>query len=457
MKNGASAIEIGYHFLQQAGTPLLIEQWRSLNEAQQTLLAAQLATIDRAALNEQKELLKRSESTLRTITPFTNHSTSGNTSDAETGKRAIAQGLVGCLIVAGGQGTRLGFDGPKGMYPVTLIKHKSLFELLAEKVLWAGKQAGRQLSIAIMTSEENDLATLKFFKDHHYFGLDKEQVSFFRQNNLPLLDENGHLFLEDPTRIAEGPDGNGGALQAFHDSGIYDTWLKKGVKFLNFILIDNPLADPFDAEMIGFQMRTGSEVTVKCTQKASPDEKVGILAIENGSPTVVEYSELSSEEANRCDENGRLTFNLANMSLFSFSMDFLSRITKQQLMMPLHKAFKAAKYLDEQGKTVKSAKPIAWKFERFIFDILPHAKKVNALVYPREQCFAPLKNSTGQDSPSTVTAALETNDRRILREITGSKCDASPLEISQAFYYPTRDLINKWKEKLISDPGYIEP
>lgn len=456
MNNGSAAEEKALHFLRQLRQPALLSHWQTLNTAQKRELASQLSTIDPAVLKKQKELLDTPSDRNRDISPFTAYSKAGNKNDAETGRTAIAQGLVGCLIVAGGQGTRLGFDGPKGIFPVTLIKRKSLFELFVEKTLAAGEQAGRRLPLAIMTSEENDQETRRFFEKHHYFGMHKSDLSFFVQKSLPLLDKEGNLFLQSAAHIAAGPDGNGGALHAFYDSGLFSSWYSQGVRFLNFILIDNALADPFDAELIGHQIRTGSEIAVKCTEKASPEEKVGVLAMEKNRAAVVEYSELPPDAAARRDGKGNLLFGLANLSLFSFAMDFVQNICKEDIPLPLHKAFKAATFLDGQGKSVKSDKPSAWKFERFIFDLLPYARKVDALVYPRESCFAPLKNSIGPDSPSTVAAALEASDRRKVASVTGTPCEASPLEISQRFYYPTQDLLDKWEGRKVSSPGYIE-
>lgn len=456
MNEGSAAEEKALHLLRQLGQPSLLTHLQTLNASQKRELASQLSSIDPAVLKKQKELLSAPSDANRDVIPFTAYSKAGNKIDAETGRTAIAQGLVGCLIVAGGQGTRLGFDGPKGAYPVTLIKRKSLFELFVEKTLAAGEQAGRRLPLAIMTSEENDLETRRFFDKNHYFGMNKSDLSFFVQRNLPFLDQEGNLFLQSAEKIAAGPDGNGGALRAFYDSGLFSAWYSQGVRYLNFILIDNVLADPFDAELIGHQIRTGSEIVVKCTEKASPEEKVGVLAMEKNRAAVVEYSELPSDIAGRRDGKGNLLFGLANLSLFSFAMDFVQNICTEEIPLPLHKAFKAATFLDSRGNSVKSDKPAAWKFERFIFDLLPFARRVDALIYPRESCFAPLKNSTGSDSPSTVAAALEASDRRTLVSVTGTTCNASPLEISQRFYYPTQDLLDKWEGRTVSAPGYVE-
>lgn len=436
--------------LEQIGQKDLIAHWHALNTAQKETFAAQLVTIDLETLKQQKALVKETPTHAGQITPFAGAANSGNAADAATGRKAIAEGKVGCLIVAGGQGTRLGFNGPKGLYGITPILRKSLFQLFAEKTLAASTQAGRTLPLAIMTSSDNDVETRLFFEHHRWFGLDPNMLSFFTQNELPLLNDEGNLFLESTGTLAIGPDGNGGALQAFFRSGLFDKWDDQGVRYLNFVLIDNPLADPFDAELIGYQINHPCDVLVKCTLRSSPEEKVGLLARVDNKPAVVEYSELSDTMRRATD-----LFPLANLSLFSFSMDFIRKVAQENVSMPLHRAFKAAKYMNENGQTVKADKPIAWKFERFIFDLLPKARSVQALVYPREECFAPLKNGEGPDSPAAVAAALETRDRQTLEKITGVPCDTSPLEISPQFYYPTEDLLKKWKGKRVSS-GYIE-
>ena len=182
---------------------------------------------------------------------------------------------------------------------MTAVKHKSLFQLFAEKTIAASKQAGRPLSIAIMTSPQNHDATIDFFNQHHLFGLEPGQLSFFCQGMLPLLDQEGQLFLENAFSLAEGPDGNGGALHHFYHSGIYQQWQAQGIRHINFVPIDNPLADPFDAELLGCQQRCQNEITIKCTLRRDVQEKVGLLARHDGRTIVVEYSEIP-EKAPQC-------------------------------------------------------------------------------------------------------------------------------------------------------------
>lgn len=439
--------------LSAIGDQHLIKHWNGLTAHQKHHLFAQLQQINIPTLHLQQQLIHAPQITNRHINPFTTYSTAGNPEDKQSGLEIIAKGQVGCLIIAGGQGSRLHIEGPKGKCKVTKIRKKSLFQLFAEKILAAGKQANHVLPVAIMTSPQNHEETMAFFQENAFFGLDQNQLSFFQQETLPLLDQQGHLLLETKDSLSVGPDGNGGALDRFVKCGLWNDWHAKGIRYLNFILIDNALADPFDAELIGYQKRLNSEVVIKCIKRQDL-ENVGLIVQENGKTAVIEYSELSNEERSALNPDNSFRHPLANLSLFSFSMEFIKQVVSTAQPI-LHKAFKAVKFLDKEGKTIKAEQPMAWKFEKFIFDILPFASKVDALVYPRTSCFAPLKNFSGKDSFETVADALEKRDQQIFSAITGLPCQITPFEISQEFHYPTPALLQKWKGKTINETGYI--
>lgn len=430
--------------LAKLGEESLLEGWKRLHPNEQEALLTAIRGINPSMLQLQQELVHKTPGNHSSLKPFTEYFSAGNVQDTTLGKKLIAEGKVGCLLIAGGQGTRLKIDGPKGLYPISPVKHKSLFQLFAEKTLAAGVQAGRPLPLAIMTSPQNHRETIDFFGKHNNFGLAAEQVSFFSQEELPFLNHEGHLFLETPSTIAHGPDGNGSSLQAFYAKGPGKAWKEGGIEYVNYVLIDNPLADPFDAELIGHHSRNKNEVTIKCVHKNDPEEKVGVLGYLSDKLAVVEYSELPEKERVGRNPDGTLAYNCANISLFCFSMNFIEKISHIPFhQFPLHKAFKAAKYLATDGKTHQSDKPIAWKFERYIFDLLPYAIKVTALLYPRESSFAPLKNNTGNDSPETVKAALSAYDKKTIEALTGFKPTSEPFELDQQFHYPT----HKWKGK----------
>lgn len=418
-----------------------LKRIESLNPEHRLKIIHQLQALDPQTLQTQRALVLNPPTPSSSFPkPYTNVIQSGDPNRIQQGIDLISSGKVGCIIVAGGQATRFGIDAPKGVFPISTLHQKSLFQIFFEKCAAASKLAGRALPLAIMTSPLNHTETKEFIESNHYFGLSNQQVDFFQQSMLPFLDENGNLFLESDSSIALGPDGNGSSLKSFVDSGIAKKWKNDGVETVVYILIDNPLADPFDAELVGTIATTHADVVIKCTDRRSPSERVGVIVEVNGKPKVIEYFELPPEAASWGDL-------YANISLFAFSLGFIEKIANQQ--MPLHKAFKPTKALDAETGSIS-----AWKFEKFIFDVLDQASRVNVIRYPRACCFAPLKNKEGADSPNEVRAALLARDRQIYQQITGHTPPAEPIELSQAFYYPTPEFRARWNGKSAS--GYLE-
>lgn len=361
---------------------------------------------------------------------------SGSESDRIFGQKLISEGRMGCLILAGGQGTRLGADRPKGTFPVSVIKNKSLFQIFFEKTKAASKWAGRPLCIAVMTSPLNHEETVAFLKKHHWFGLSESQVFFFSQKMLPFLDVEGNYLLNDEGKKVEGPAGNGEALKDFYQSGIGEKWRQEGIEFLNVIPIDNPLADPFDAELCGFHARCKNEVTIKAVPRRFEEEKVGLIIEKRGKVKVIEYSELS--------EIQKKSTHPANAGLFCFSMDFISKVLEVEL--PQHRSH----------KWVPSLSKMAWKSETYIFDLLEYADKIGVLLYPRKKAFAPLKESAGEFGLEGVQKALLASDRETYFQISGIMPSEKKFELDQAFYYPTPELLKQWKGKPLPEQTYIE-
>lgn len=426
----------------------------TLSKEDQSKLVAQVKDIDLKLLIRQKELLSNPQKLNKNFEAFEAYANSGNEEDRQDGFRRIKNGKMGCIILAGGQGTRLNTNAPKGMYEVSIIKQKSLFQLFSEKVLAASKQAGRLLPLAIMTSPLNDEAIKLFFAENKYFGLNPEQVHFFTQGMLPFLNEKGEIFLDTHSSVAKGPNGNGLTLKEFVDSGIWSQWQEQGVKYVNMLPIDNPLADPFDAELLGYHCRKNVDMTSKSIEKTNPQEKIGVFVKDGNAFRVIEYSEFPEEEKTALATDGKLKHRCGSLSLFCFSMDFVKRVSEKE--MPLHLAKKTSNYVDGDGQIVQSKAPNIWKFETFIFDVLNYTDRLAALFYSRAECFAPLKNAAGENSLQTVQAALQARDRQIIEGITGIKQPEFAFELAADFYYPTQELIAKWKGKTIPS-GYIEP
>ncbi len=372
------------------------------------------------------------------------------------GLELLKEGKMGCLLVAGGQGTRLRFEGPKGLFPISLIKHKTLFQLFAERTAAASKLAGKPLPLSIMISPQNEVETRAYFKRHNFFGLDASQVYFFTQGMLPLMTPAGDLCLESTHALARGPDGNGTALYHFVKSGIWDDWKAQGVSYVNFVQIDNCLADPFDVQLLGAHALSHAEVTIKCVERKAPLENVGVVVQRHGKAEVIEYTELPSQERLAC-ANGRLKHPCANISLFCFNMDFIGKAAFEQFpMMPLHMALKSARYIHAPALTHDAAQKMAWKGERFIFDVLCAAQRIATVMYPREMCFAPLKNFSGEDSITTVQKALQAYDSYTFAQIGQLSSGDAPFELSPEFYYPTPGLLAAWKGKSLPQDAYVE-
>lgn len=421
---------------------MLFPDWGLLPLQHQEKLASQIETINLGELERQRAVIEQ-QAPLKPLSVFNDYEFSGSLQDQELGKKLISEGRVGCLIVAGGQGTRLNFNKPKGFYPVTLIKKKSLFQLFAEKILAAGKRASRPLSVAIMTSKKNHEETVEGFKQNNYFGLKQAQVFFFSQKDLPFLDEQGNLLLDEEGHFAMGPNGNASSLKEFVASGIWDTWRKQGISYVNYMHIDNALADPFDAELTGFHSRyPQSDMILKCIERENVDEKIGVIFQIDGKAGVVEYSEISKEEKEARNEEGSLKNACANIGLYSFSMDFIQKVASSYYdQLPFHKAWKKG----------------SWKFEKFIFDVMSFAQNVKALLYPRLDCFAPLKNEEGEDSLSSVQIGLQRKDRQVFEQISGTSTDGIVFELDPFFYYPDAELVQKWKGKSLPATDYIVP
>ena len=259
--------------------------------------------------------------------------------DTLLGKKLLTQGKVSAVVLAGGQGTRLGMDKPKGCYPLSPIMQKSLFQRLIERTIAASKAYDVPLQIAFMTSEENHAATINFFKEHNYFGIEKERVSFFQQGALPLQDEGGSFILDAQGHLLTSADGNGSFFWKFSTSGLLSKW--PTMEYVTVTVVDNPLADPFDAELIGRCALSKSDVAMRVVERQNPQENVGCLIEKEGRVLVVEYSEMSQEEKEARDKHGKLQVPYANISYFCFSKPFIEKVSYEPIeKMPLHKAKK---------------------------------------------------------------------------------------------------------------------
>jgi UDP-N-acetylglucosamine/UDP-N-acetylgalactosamine diphosphorylase len=321
---------------------------------------------------------------------------------AARGEQLLREGKVGAFLVAGGQGTRLGYDGPKGEFPVTPIRNKPLFQVFAEQLLAHSKRAGKPIPWYLMTSDANDARTRSFFEQNNFFGYPKQDVFFFQQGMMPAFNNDGTLLLEAKDSLALAADGHGGSLRAIGKSGALADMRKRGIEHLSYFQVDNPLIQIIDPLFLGLHDLTGSEMSSKTITKAGPLEKVGNFCIGDGVLQVIEYSDLPEKLALETNADGTPKFNAGSIAIHALRVDFIERLNSGgQLKLPWHRAEKKVPYVDANGSVVRPEKTNAVKLEQFVFDAIPLAK--NAIVYTTDRAeeFSPVKNAEGGDSPAT--------------------------------------------------------
>jgi len=351
---------------------------------------------------------------------------------AERGEELLAAGKVAAFMVAGGQGTRLGYAGPKGRFPVGPLTNRSLFAYHAHRVLATSRRYGAPAPFYVMTSAANRASTEQAFAEAGCFGLDREQVYFLEQGMLPAVDRDGRLLLASHGSLSMSPDGHGGSLRALSVSGALDHMGARGIEEIFYFQVDNPLARVLDPVFIGHHATARAEMSTKVVAKTDPGEKVGILAETGGRVGVVEYSDLRAELAEARDDQGRLRYRAGNIAIHMLRHDFVTRLTAGDLELPVHRADKAVPCLDEQGRLVQPTEPNAVKMEMFVFDALGLAERVVTQEVPREDEFAPVKNAEGSDSPDTARDALIAQGKRWMAA-AGLSIPAGPVEVGPLF------------------------
>ncbi len=390
--------------LADIGQEQVLRFWDQLTSEQQDNLLQQIATINVDAIKYMQEMLA-ANSDNKEIKPFEpapviDFSEAERAAASQTGEKLLRDGKVGVLLVAGGQGTRLGFDGPKGSFPLGPITNDSLFAIHSKKISAMEKKYNTSIPFYIMTSQANNDATVKFFEDNNYFGLDKSRVMFFTQGMWPALSPEGKIICDRKDHIFMSPDGHGGLLSALDERGVITDMENRGLNTIFFFQVDNPLVEIADPAFIGVHYDNRSEMSVKVCAKRDPDEGLGVVVIRDGRNAIVEYTELTTEQKHERLPDGELKYKYGSVAIHVFSVDFLKK--ESVAVLPLHIAHKKVPYCDENGNTIKPESPNAYKFEKFIFDALPHAEKSLNIVFAREDEFSPVKNAEGADSPATA-------------------------------------------------------
>ena len=323
---------------------------------------------------------------------------------SQIGENAIFEGKLALVMLAGGQGSRFGFDGPKGTLNIGEKEDFYLFEALIKNILVVVEKCRKWIPLYIMTSEENNSATVEFFKIHNYFGYDEKSVEFFIQSTLPVMDFDGKILMKSKCEILKAPDGNGGWYNDLKKNGFIDKMKSNGIEWFNVFSVDNPLQNIADTTFLGMTLSNGYDCGAKVVKKAYPEEKMGAIALNNGMPCIIEYYELSENLMYEKDTNGSLKYGFGVTLNYIFSSIYLEKICEQNL--PIHKALKKISYVDSNGNNVLPEEPNAYKYEYLVVDMVNMSKFCLPFELVREDEFAPIKNQEGVDSLESAREIL---------------------------------------------------
>lgn len=395
--------------LAKVGQEQLLKYYDELDAAQQASLLKQISEIDFSLV---QHIGSDSEAGKGVITPVT------EACGAETiaarkaeydalGIEAIKNHEVGALLLAGGMGTRLGSDKPKGMYNIGITHPVYIFERLIANLMDVVNQCGAWVPLYIMTSEKNDKDTREFFKEMNYFGYNPEFVDFFVQEMAPACDFNGKIYLEEKGRVATSPNGNGGWYISFVKAGLDKKAREVGVKYINVFAVDNVCQRMADPTFVGAMLADGYRSAAKVVVKARPEEKVGCLCLEDGKPSIVEYYELTKEMAYQTNPDGSLAYRHGVILNYLFNMDDLDKNLNENLV--LHVVKKKIPFINEAGELVKPETENGYKFETLVLDMVKQMDNCLPYEVDRTHEFAPIKNKTGVDSVESARELLQAN------------------------------------------------
>ena len=362
------------------------------------------------------------------------------------GEQALRDGEVGAVIVAGGQGTRLGFAHPKGMFPIGPVSGRTLFQFFADRLIATRHRYGSRIPLYLMTSDATDEETRDDFESNDFLGLDPDDVIIFKQGTMPAVDAaSGKLLLSAADSLALSPDGHGGTVTALARNGCLEDARRRGVKHLAYIQVDNPLADLCDPALLGHHLLAESEMTTQVVRKRDPLERVGNVVLVDGRIQIIEYSDLPEEAARACSEDGQLKLWAGNIAVHVIDVGFLERSSRSAGSLPFHRALKKVPFLSEDGKEINPEAPNATKFERFIFDLLPEARNAFVVEARASESFAPVKNAEGapSDTPALAKAAISDLHSRWLEQAGAVVDSGVQVEINPRFALDSGELAEK--------------
>ena len=437
--------------LKPFGQQHVVDYWEELTEEQRHELAAQIEAVDLLLIDslfrgkvdqpDWHELSRRAEPP-PAVRLTDRESGSGGSlgitpaAAQQQGEQALAAGEVGVLLTAGGQGSRLGFELPKSLYPIGPLSGASLLQIHIEKVQALAKRYGVAIPIYLMTSPATHDATVQFLEENNRFGLTESDLLVFCQGSMPAVDVNtGKLLLADKHRLFLSPDGHGGTVAALAASGALDSIRKRGIRQLFYLQVDNPLVPIGDPQFVGYHILAESELTSMAVAKPVPEEKVGNFAMIDGNLHVIEYSDFPDEVAQQRDAQNELKFWAGSIAVHVFQVGLFERAQAVQTTLPFHVARKKVPYLNPAGMLVSPDEPNALKFEKFIFDLLPVACNPIVVEFAEADCFAPLKNAPGapKDTAEYVQQMMCDQYRRWLTAAGATVADAAQIEISPLF------------------------
>ena len=459
----SNSLDILIDSFNRAGQGQVFQFFDELDAAMQAKLVAQAETVDLAEVKELvEEHVKGSQHNALNLdglepAPYQALATNGGDSvqwgaALDAGSAALRAGRVAAFTVAGGQGTRLGYNGPKGTYPVTPVTEKTLFQVFAEKIARSGERFNVTIPWFILTSEINNDATVAAFEAANFFGLSRESIHFIVQGLVPAVDYEGKILLAEKGKIAMTPDGHGGSLRALVRSGAVDAMEAKGIDIVSYFQVDNPIVQCIDPAFIGFHVIGQSELSSKMVPKAYALEKVGHFCIQNGSALVVEYSDMPNEMQEETKVDGGIRFNGGSVAIHIFDRDFIARAggSGEGSKLPFHRADKKIPHVNAAGKMIQPDSPNGVKFEMFVFDALPLAKNPVIIEAARADDFSPVKNAEGVDSPQSSKEDQLRMFARWLKaagesiETDSSGLPAINFEISPRFAADEADFVAQW-------------
>ena len=395
--------------LKEHGQEHIFEAYQKLDDKGKEKLAAQIERIDWSIVEMagHKEL-SQERGKLEPLSALEVTQIEENKAKyEEIGLGAIRAGKVGAVLLAGGQGTRLGSDGPKGKYNIGLTKEIYIFERLIRNLMDVTDKAGCFVPLYVMTSDKNHDETTAFFEEKNYFGYPKDFVKFFKQEMAPSVDFQGKLYMESADSLSLSPNGNGGWFYSMEVTGVLKDVKARGVEWLNIFAVDNVLQRIADPVFVGATIDSGCVSGAKVVRKADPEEKIGVLCLEDGKPSIVEYYEMTEEIINSREANGELSYNFGVILNYLFRVDQLEEISSQK--MAVHVVEKKIPYIDEKGVLVKPESPNGYKFELLVLDMIHMFDNCLSYEVVRDYEFAPIKNKTGVDSVESARALLQKN------------------------------------------------